>query len=268
MGLVSVKTTGCGTPVKRKRDPSTGSKASLTVTPVAYLQSDFTGRFGIPRQSGLIPEARAWVVPVAPWDREDSLSGIAGFSHLWLLSWLDAAPGAATPTVRPPRLGGARRLGVFASRSPVRPNPLGLSVVALRGVVRKAGRTVLEVEAPDLLDGTPILDIKPYLPYSDRVEAACAPVAFAAPPAADALTVRFAAAAEEVLALHPDGDRLRRLITAMIGLDPRPAWDARSRSREYGLAVMAVNVRWRVEGATAEVLRIDPDRGGYGQSDD
>ena len=135
----------------------------LTLEPVAHIHSDFPAKFGIPRQSGLVEELEALVVFEPPWRDDNALRGIEGFSHLWLIWEFSQSPrGSWSPTVRPPRLGGNRRVGVFASRSPFRPNPLGLSCVRLLGLEKLPGQgTALRVGGADLLDGTPIYDIKP-----------------------------------------------------------------------------------------------------------
>ena len=138
-----------------------------TFHPVAHIRSDFQTKFGIPRQSGLAQSLLATVVFAPDYRAPEALRGIEGFSHLWLL-WGFSASKGWSPTVRPPRLGGNTRVGVFASRSPFRPNPIGLSCVRLERVEQTADvGTVLIVSGADLMDGTPIFDIKPYLPYAD-----------------------------------------------------------------------------------------------------
>ena len=163
----------------------------LTLEPVAHIHSDFPTKFGIPRQSGLVEELEALVVFEPSWRDDNALRGIEGFSHLWRIWEFSQSPrGSWSPTVRPPRLGGNRRVGVFASRSPFRPNPIGLSCVRLEGIRRapELGH-VLEVSGADLMDGTPILDIKPYIPYADcRPEASRA--ALSAPARSILLTNR------------------------------------------------------------------------------
>ena len=137
--------------------------------PIAYMHSDFGGKFGIPRQSGLVEALRSTVVFTPEFRNADALRGIEGFSHLWIIWQFSQAVGKDwSPTVRPPRLGGNTRMGVFATRSPFRPNNLGLSCVTLLGVEQTENQgTVLHVGGADLLDGTPIFDIKPYIPYCD-----------------------------------------------------------------------------------------------------
>ena len=141
----------------------------MEMTPIAHIKSDFSEKFGIPRQSGLVEELTAEVVFEPEYRVPEALRGLEGFSHLWLIwEFSQARREGWSPTVRPPRLGGNRRLGVFATRSPFRPNPLGLSCVRLREIRRdRALGPVLIVAGADLLDGTPIYDVKPYLPYAD-----------------------------------------------------------------------------------------------------
>ena len=137
--------------------------------PIAHIRSDFPTKFGIPRQAGLVEELRATVIFEPEFRDPEALRGIDGFSHLWLIwEFSQARRDSWSPTVRPPRLGGNTRMGVFATRSPFRPNPIGLSCVKLVGVERTdAFGTVLHVAGADLMDGTPIYDIKPYIPFTD-----------------------------------------------------------------------------------------------------
>ena len=137
--------------------------------PIAHIRTDFASKFGVPRQAGLVEQLRAVVVLEPPYRAAEALRGIEGFSHLWLIwEFSENRDRGWSPTVRPPRLGGNRRLGVFATRSPFRPNPIGLSCVGLEGVEWDTAQgPVLHVSGADLVDGTPILDIKPYIPYAD-----------------------------------------------------------------------------------------------------
>ena len=142
---------------------------SYSITPIAHIRNDFPEKFGIPRQSGLVQTLRADIVFEPPYRNPDALRGLSDFSHLWL-TWLfsQAMRPTWSPTVRPPRLGGNTRMGVFATRSPYRPNPLGLSCVKLEGIrLHTPDGPILQVSGADLLDGTPIFDIKPYLPHID-----------------------------------------------------------------------------------------------------
>ena len=161
---------------------------SFRFDPIAIVHSCFKEKFGIPRQAGLIPEARGSLEVLPPYDRPEAFRELEGYSHLWLLWVFDAlqpelettAPGWR-PTVRPPRLGGNRRVGVFASRSPFRPNPIGLSLVRLLAIDYATPGISLQLQGLDLLEGTPVLDINPYLPYADRAAEARAGFAPEAP---------------------------------------------------------------------------------------
>ena len=189
----------------------------LTLEPVAHIHSDFPTKFGIPRQSGLVEELEALVVFEPSWRDDNALRGIEGFSHLWLIWEFSQSPrGSWSPTVRPPRLGGNRRVGVFASRSPFRPNPLGLSCVRLLGLEKLPGQgTALRVGGADLLDGTLIYDIKPYQPLSDSHPDARG--GFATAVAAHHLTVRF----PPELAARVPAAKLPALTALLAGPPPR-----------------------------------------------
>lgn len=228
---------------------------SWNFTLIGHIRSPFREKFGIPRQSGLVRTATAELVLRPPHDRPESLRGLEAFSHLWLLFVFHAARGGARRTVRPPRLGGNTRLGVFATRSPFRPNPIGLSVVELAGIEHHAGRTVLRLRGIDLLDGTPILDIKPYVPYADSLPQARG--GFADSPPDARLQVVFDEAVEQRLRDEgEEGARLRALIEDVIALDPRPAYrQDETPGREYAMRLGDHDVRWRVnEAGIAQVI--------------
>jgi tRNA-Thr(GGU) m(6)t(6)A37 methyltransferase TsaA len=218
--------------------------------PVAIIHTPFREKFGIPRQPGLVESATGHVELLPPFKSPGVFNGLEGFSHVWLIWIFHAVPaGEWKPLVRPPRLGGNRKVGVFASRSPFRPNPIGLSAVRLERV----HETRLEVSGVDLLDGTPILDIKPYIPYSDAL--VDAKDGFAAGPPAARLHVTFTRRAEEQLGARPDGSRLRELIIACIETDPRPAYKS-GETGEYGFRLEDFDLRWRVSGEQARVLEL------------
>lgn len=216
--------------------------------PIAHIRSDFAGKFGVPRQSGLVEALEALVVFEPAYRDPAALRGLEGFSHVWLLWVFDRAVREGwSPTVRPPRLGGNARLGVFATRSPFRPNPIALSAVTLAGMEETAEwGTVLRVRGADLMDGTPILDVKPYLPYAD-----CRPEALggfaAAAPDGEALAVECPAALWEKV--PPDR---REALRAVLALDPRPKYQD-DPGRVYGFGFAGLEVRFSVEG---EVLRV------------
>lgn len=204
--------------------------------PIAYLRTPFPEKFGIPRQPGLAPAARATLELEKPFRKPGVFDGLEGTSHLWLTFIFHQQPDDWQPKVRPPRLGGNRKRGVFATRSPRRPNRLGLSVVKLDLVETFR----LELSGVDLLDGTPIVDIKPYVPYSDSLPHAVH--SFAGQPPAR-MRVRYSPEAESVLAGEPE---LRQLLDQVLALDPRPSYH--DDERTYGTALEKFNVRWRVSG--------------------
>lgn len=221
---------------------------STLIEPMAILHSPFHDKFAVPRQPGLVPAARGYLQLLPPFDRDEALKGIEQYSHLWLIFHfhLVAEDKARQPTVRPPRLGGNERIGVFASRSPFRPNRLGLSVVRLEGVDHRDGKPGLLLSGVDLVDGTPIFDIKPYLPYVDQVTEASAGQ-FARPPA-QTRKVRFDPEALEQLARYQaDHPELIELITQTLALDPRPGYRQGENGGEFGMTLYDVNIRWREE---------------------
>lgn len=229
---------------------------SLTLTPVADIRTDYAEKFGVPRQPGLSPSARGRIVFRPGFANPDMLRGLDDFSHLWLIFGFHLAQGW-NPTVRPPRLGGNARLGVFASRSPFRPNPLGLSVVRLERVERDApGGPVLHVIGADLVDGTPLFDIKPYVAYADAIPDAVSGFAFAAPEAR--LRVEFAPGVEAALATREE--RLPGLVRETLAQDPRPAFHDEP-GRVYGVTLAGLNIRFRIAGERCEVLAAETPEG-------
>ncbi|MEE3169203.1 MAG: tRNA (N6-threonylcarbamoyladenosine(37)-N6)-methyltransferase TrmO [Pseudomonadota bacterium] len=229
------------------RHPSRPAAEALTLTPVAITRSCFRDKFGVPRQPGLTRHARADLVIQAPFDREDAFRGLDTASHLWLTFQFHQAVRAEwRPVVRPPRLGGNRKMGVFASRSPFRPNSLGLSVVRNEGLVRGNDELILRISDHDLIEGTPILDIKPYLPFADSVPEAT--LGWADSPPTERLAVVFLPQAETQLAgLPPDRyPELRALIEDVVAYDPRPSFRrGRDEERIYGAHLYDLNVRFR-----------------------
>ena len=224
--------------------------------PVGVIRTPFREKFGIPRQAGLVEEAIGRLELLPPCDRPEAFRGIEGFSHVWLVWAAHLAQGdPASLTVRPPRLGGNRKVGVFASRSPFRPNSIGLSAVRLLRVEADARPPALVLGGVDLLDRTPVLDIKPYLPYSDAIAAAVGGFAPAAP--SRVFEVGFSAEAEDFLARRPDGERLRALVKGLLELDPRPAYREEA-AAEYAFRLEQMDVRWRVDHDRVEVVRFIP----------
>lgn len=231
-------------------------------TPIGLIRSCFTEKFGIPRQSGLVPQAAAVLEIFPEFQRQEAFRGLERFSHIWLLFVFHA--NVRKPwktTVRPPRLGGNRRVGVFASRSGFRPNPIGQSVVALAGVEADEHRLILHLKGVDLLDGTPVLDIKPYLPYADSLpEASCG---YAASKPEAVFTVIFSKQALQVCReLEKRRPGLQDLIERLLALDPRPAYHADRRSQEmYGMRLWDWNVRFRITEGQVVVERIEASVG-------
>ena len=228
---------------------------SMTVHIIARIRSDFGAKFGIPRQSGLVDSLTARVIFEPEYRNSDVLRGLDGFSHLWLIWQFSQCMGRDwSPTVRPPKLGGNRRRGVFATRSPFRPNPIGLSSVRLERIeTDPVLGPVLYVCGADLMDGTPILDIKPYLPYTDSHPDARG--GFAPGPQA-ALEVQASAG---VLASVPPDKRQALLNT--LAQDPRPGYQHES-GRVYGLLFAGCNVRFTVEEGVLTVREVCPAESG------
>lgn len=218
---------------------------SLTLRPIARIHTEFSEKFGIPRQSGLVEELSARIVLEPAYRVREALRGIEGFSHLWLL-WQFTESRGWSPTVRPPRLGGNQRVGVFATRSPFRPNPIGLSCVKLDRVDWDApDGPVLVVRGADLLDGTPLFDIKPYVPLAD-----CRPEAvggFSDLHREDRLTVDFP---ERLLDQVPEEKRAALL--GVLSQDPRPSYQ-HDPQRVYGMAFAGLEVKFTVAGETLQV---------------
>lgn len=210
------------------------------------IETDFKEKFGAPRQAGLV--GSRGVLRLGP-EMAPAVEGLEGFSHVWLIWWFSQSQGWK-PRVRPPRLGGQKKIGVFASRAPYRPNPIGLSVVELLAI-RLGDDVELEFGGVDLVHGTPILDIKPYLPYADAVAGATSGWAPGPP---QVRPVRFSAAADAAVGERP---ALRALIVETLGLDPRPAWAPAADPRTYGTRLRDVDVRWRIDEEGVEVLSVD-----------
>lgn len=217
---------------------------------IARIQSDFATKFGIPRQSGLVDTLQATVVFEPEYRNPDALRGLEGFSHIWLIwEFSEAVLETWSPTVRPPRLGGNVRMGVFATRSPFRPNPLGLSSVRLEGIAQDPTLgPVLRVSGADLMDGTPIFDIKPYIPYADAHPEALG--GFAATPSLPALRVQIP---ERWLSIVPP-DRREALI-GVLALDPRPHYQE-DPDRVYGFEFAGLQIRFCVCGGVLTVTDI------------
>ena len=221
---------------------------------IAHIRNDFPTKFGLPRQSGLVEEIRGRIVFEKEYRNPDALRGMEGFSHLWLIwGFSEAVREQWSPTVRPPRLGGNRRVGVFATRSPFRPNAIGLSCVEIESIEPESPEgPIIHIKGADMMDGTPIYDIKPYIPYAD-----CHPEAtdgFTAENNDHRLTVEIPQSLQG--ALSPE--KLEAL-RGVLARDPRPAYHD-DPERVYGLPYAGVDVRFRVSGTSLTVTEIVPSQ--------
>lgn len=224
----------------------------MEFTPIAHIENDFPTKFGLPRQSGLSEHLVSRIVMEKEYRSPDAFRGIEGFDHLWLI-WVFERMGKRmwSPTVRPPKLGGNRRMGVFATRSPNRPNPIGLTCVKLLSVEQTADQgPVLMVAGADLMSGTAILDIKPYLPYADSV-----PDALSGGYGPDRQVLLDVEIPTEIAALFSD-EQLSALREAL-SYDPRPGYQ-HDEGRQYGFAYGKYDIRFRVEQNTAVVAEAVP----------
>ena len=226
---------------------------SYSISPIAHIRCDLKTKFGVPRQSGIVPTLSGTVVFEPEYRVRESLRGMEGFSHIWLIwSFSEARRAGFSPTVRPPRLGGNERMGVFATRSPFRPNSLALSCVRLCALRETASEgIVLDIAGADLMDGTPIYDIKPYLPFADSYPDARG--GFAAERFGHALTVQIA---DELLERIPETRREAAL--ALLEQDPRPSYQ-NDPERIYGLRYAGLELRFRVAGDVLTVVEVEAD---------
>ncbi|MBO7104011.1 MAG: tRNA (N6-threonylcarbamoyladenosine(37)-N6)-methyltransferase TrmO, partial [Fibrobacter sp.] len=228
----------------------------ITFKVIARIRSDFPDKFGIPRQSGLLKNLRSTIVFEPEFRNADALRGLEGFSHLWLL-WLFSENVRDTwkPTVRPPRLGGNTRLGVFATRSSFRPNPIAMSCVKIEKInLTGEGAPSIEVSGADLMDGTPIVDIKPYLPYADSIPEATG--GFAEAVRFNKLEVGFSVEAQVALDEQFPENKKAALIE-LLSEDPRPAYQ-RSADRIYGIRFAGFEIKFQVQGDHLTVVAILP----------
>ncbi len=224
----------------------------LTLFPVAVIENDYKEKFGIPRQSGLAPHLVSRIVPLGKYANEEAFKEIEGYDYLWLIfgfSENDREHEEAL-TVRPPKLGGNERVGVFASRSPYRPNPIGLSCVRLERVMKEDHKAILIVSGADLMNGTPVYDIKPYVPYADSH-----------PEARAGFSVAPSAARKKVIldtAFPPEMTEAQQLsLIESLGHDPRPGYH-HDETRIYGMRFGSWNVRFKQDQETITILFFDP----------
>jgi len=229
----------------------------LELDTVGIIHTPYKEKFAVPRQPGLVSAAKAQLILSPPFDEADALRGLEQFSHVWLIfAFHETMDKGWNPTVRPPRLGGNERLGVFATRSTFRPNPLGLSVAKLDGITIKNNQCILNLSGIDLVDGTPILDIKPYVPYADSLPDAQAGYATDAP-AADMPVTFTDEALHQIAAQRKKHPELQTFITQVLAQDPRPAYKKNKTTRqEYGVKLYDFNVRWTVEDNITTVFSV------------
>ncbi len=227
------------------------------MTRIAYIENDMSDKFGIPRQSGLVDDVISTIVFEPAYRNPDALKGLDEFSHIWLI-WSfdtekdneDGQPGSWSPMVRPPRLGGNTRMGVFATRSPNRPNPIGLSCVKLLDITDSARGPLIRVAGADLKNGTSILDIKPYLPYTDSHPDAKG--GFAHEHLNDTLEVYFDPSVSDILP-----EDTKKAVRALLSQDPRPSYHD-DPDRMYGMTYSGYNIRFKVSGKALTVTEIEP----------
>ena len=225
---------------------------------IGVIRSPYKEKFAVPRQPGLVADGCGELRLLPPYNQAEAVRGLEQFSHIWVLFiFHQTQNGGWRPTVRPPRLGGNARVGVFATRSTFRPNPIGMSLIELKGIRQQGSEIVLELGSLDLVDGTPVVDIKPYLPFVENIPDARAGFAQNIP-LAD-MPVNFTIEAEQRLLQevrnHPN---LRRFITQVLAQDPRPAYrKGEQQSREFAVHLSEFNVRWRVENGQTDVIAID-----------
>lgn len=232
---------------------------SLSIEPLGLIQSPYGEKFAVPRQPGLVTAARTQLTLIAPYNDPMTLEGIEQFSHLWLIFGFHHNRDAGWQSrVRPPRLGGNQKIGLFASRSTFRPNNLGLSVMKLIGIEKTKDRPTLIFEGGDLVNGTPVYDIKPYLPYADSLPEAEAGYAAYAPNAL--LEVMFQPNACQSLIKLAISSELKTLFIQVLSQDPRPAYrKGKTDDNVYGVALAGYNLRFQIIGDhCCHILQIEP----------
>lgn len=227
-----------------------------SLEPIGYIESPYKEKFAVPRQPSLVTAATSRVRLIGEANCLESLRGIEQFSHVWLLFLFDRNLEAGwKPTVRPPRLGGNERIGVFASRATFRPNGIGMSAVEVKGVTQKGDQVYLDLGNVDLVDGTPIVDIKPYIPYSDAVDMAKGGYADQEPQTCD---VTFSDKASSALKNRVQGEMEKEVITQVLAQDPRPAYKKnKPDSKEYAVNLFDMNVKFTVSDNLVTVSAIE-----------
>lgn len=234
-------------------------ESNLVFDSIATIHSPYKEKFAVPRQPGLVPSAIAELEILPPYDDINAFLGLQEFSHLWLVFIFHKNRNQEkwSPTVRPPRLGGNKRLGVFATRSPCRPNPVGLSLVEFHGIKQVNGKIFLILSNIDLVDGTPVIDIKPYIPYADSKPEALAGFAQLQP--SSLMQVEFSAQAQKSINLFKgDHLELQQLIIEVLQQDPRPAYKKKKEDpKTYAVHLLDFNISWINTGSTTTVLDVE-----------
>ncbi|MEZ2759739.1 tRNA (N6-threonylcarbamoyladenosine(37)-N6)-methyltransferase TrmO [Providencia vermicola] len=226
---------------------------------IGHIESPYKEKFAIPRQPGLVPGGVGRLHLHPPFNDANTVRGLMQFSHIWVIFvFHQTMKGGWKPLVRPPRLGGNDKMGVFATRSTFRPNPIGMSLVELKGVSIKNNQAILELGSLDLVDGTPVIDIKPYLPFAEAIPEATAGYAQAAP--SDNMQVIFTPAVEsQLVSYQHQYPALKQFIEQILMQDPRPAYKKQSTEiRDYAVHLLDFNIRWRVFNGVTEVFAIEP----------
>ena len=233
--------------------------SSFQFEQIGVIRSPYKEKFAVPRQPGLVKSADGELHLVAPYNQADAVRGLEAFSHLWVIFvFHQTMAGGWRPTVRPPRLGGNARMGVFATRSTFRPNPVGMSLVELKEIVCQKEKVILTLGSLDLVDGTPVIDIKPYLPFAESLPDATASYAQQAPVAE--MHVSFTADIDQQLSrLEQRYPQLKTFIGEVLAQDPRPAYrKGEETGQTYAVWLHDFNVRWRVTEEGFEVFALEP----------
>ncbi|RUO42294.1 tRNA (N6-threonylcarbamoyladenosine(37)-N6)-methyltransferase TrmO [Pseudidiomarina aestuarii] len=228
--------------------------------PIGYVESPYPQKFAVPRQPGLVTAAVASIRLQGPYAHPDCVRELSTFSHIWVLFlFSETLASGWKPLVRPPRLGGNVRTGVFASRATYRPNGIGMSVVPLQGIRHTSSATYIDVLGSDWVDGTPVIDIKPYLPYAEAIPQAIAGYADSRP--TSALTTVFTQEAQHQLGqFEAEYPQLALLIEQVLAQDPRPAYKKQEhQNKVYGMTLYDINIQWRVENEQNIVMSISKD---------
>ena len=230
---------------------------NISFKPIGHVNSPYKQKFVIPRQANLVSAGLGSIELNQEYADINSLRGMEQFSHLWIIFFLHStAEKGWSPTVKPPRLGGKKKVGVFSSRAPYRPNPIGISAVEYIEHYESRGRVLIKVGGLDLLDGTPVLDLKPYIPYADSIPNASGGYAAEKPP--NKLVIVFLRKAEEeLIANKVNYPNLKELIVQLLTLDPRPAWRVKSQdNKQYGVTLYDLNIKFRIERKQTTVISI------------